>query len=66
MTALPQALARLQQYSGKVDIQSVAESISPDVEEDYAARLDRSLQSLQRQLKENEAALEKVTKHEKC
>ena len=60
MTTLPQALSRLQQYSQKVEGQNEVESTAPVVEESYAGRSDRSLQSLQRQLKEHEAALERV------
>lgn len=64
MTSLQQALTRLQQYSKKVEGQDEVELTGPDVEEAYAGRIDKSLQSLQRQLNDNEATLERVKTHQ--
>lgn len=43
--------------------QSETELPGPDVEDAYAGRLDKSLQSLQRQLEEHKEALERVKIH---
>ena len=60
MASQEKALANLQQYVSRLKDLSNIEAISPDEEEVYANRLIKSLQSLQNQVKEHEAALEKV------
>ena len=59
MASQREALVKLQKYVGKVKDQNV-EPMSPEEQEVYAGRLSRSLQSLQNQVKEHEATLQKV------
>ena len=60
MTSQQKALAKLQQYAEKVGEQPYDEPISSAEEEAYADQLQKSLQSLQNQVKEHKAELEKV------
>jgi len=55
------SLTKLREYANKVKDKDGEVPAASDAGEDlYAVRLDRSLQSLQKQVKEHEAALEKV------
>ena len=59
MSAQSQPLQNFQDYvSKKKDTDYGPGSVDED--EDYAARLNKTLQSLQNQVKQHEAALEKV------
>lgn len=60
MASQHEALVKLQHYSSKVDKLSNINPISPAEEEVYANQLQRSLQSLQNQVNEHKAGLERV------
>lgn len=60
MPAQLQPLAKLNEYAGKVREAEYGLGVR-DVDEDYAHRLTKSLESLQHQVKQHEAALEKVS-----
>ena len=60
MTSQHAALDKIRQYAGKVNDEGDIKPIQPDEEEAYANQLQRSLQSLQKQVREHEANLGKV------
>ena len=60
MSAQSQPLHKLQEYDAKTKGTDYGQVPVDGDEEDYAARLSKSLQSLQNQVKQYEAALEKV------
>ena len=59
MSAQSQPLHKLQEYDAKTKGIDYGQ-VTVDGDEDYGARLSKSLQSLQNQVKQYEAALEKV------
>ena len=59
MSAQSQHLHKLQEYDAKTKGTDYGQ-VTVDGDEDYAARLSKSLPSLQNQVKQYEAALEKV------
>ena len=59
MSDLKQSLDKLLNYIDKAkETHGTSEAIDPD--EDYGTRIDRTLGSLQNQIKQHQAALEKV------
>lgn len=60
MTTQSQSLEKLQDYVANTEDTDYGLK-NADGDEDYAARLSRTLQSLQNQVKQHEAALEKVS-----
>ena len=60
MTTRSQSLEKLQDYVAKTEDTDYGLK-NADGDEDYAARLSRTLQSLQNQVKQHEAALESVS-----
>ena len=59
MATPPRSLVKLREYAGKVKETDYGLEIEGG-EEDYEARLNRSLQSLQDQVKRHEATLQNV------
>lgn len=59
MTTQSQSLEKLQEYVAKTEDTDYGLE-NADGDEGYAARLSRTLQSLQNQVKQHEAALESV------
>lgn len=55
-----QALEKFQEYVTKTNDKDCGQN-NTDRDEDYAARLNKTLQSLQNQVKQHEAALERVS-----
>ena len=60
MSAQSQPLQKLEEYDAKIRGTNYGQVTVGGDEEDYAGRLSKSLQSLQNQVKQYEAALEKV------
>lgn len=60
MTSQRQALTKLRLYASKVNDEDNHKPIRPDEEEAYALELQRSLQSLQNQVRQHELRLETV------
>lgn len=60
MATQSQALEKLQEYVVKTK-DTDHDQNNADGDEDYAARLNKTLQSLQNQVKQHEAALERVS-----
>ena len=60
MSTQSQSLQKFQDYVSKIKDTAYG-LVSVDEDGDYAARLNKTLQSLQNQVKQHEAALEKVS-----
>ena len=60
MMAPQDAIGRIREYANKFPADNIEASFTEDDLEDYAARLNRSLYSLQSQVKQHESVLETV------
>ena len=60
MASQSQPLEKLQEYVAKTQDTDYGQNTA-NGDEDYAARLSKTLQSLQNQVKQHEAALERVS-----